>query len=296
MKYLFTSILFVSSVFAAEICRFDGKDTWEGKTGLVTCTNFRGILVKDFQIKDGKQDGLERKYLEGKTVIGIAWYESPRREPRMEIGFDDYGEVQLITCGPKAYTDIDAKFCGFKGIQELKFTNFKGQLGKKARYLNGEIIELVTYFSSGKLKDEMKILGDQKKTTIYHEDGTLAAEAVEMYKKPVWEKEYYTENRLKSESQFKSEGEDLYLVRKKFYKNGKLQEEGALSASTTWSKEFYMGELKRYHENGQLSSKESYDKKGDLDGESIFYDNAGRVLIKRKFSHNTLMQEDNFKE
>lgn len=291
MKFI-TTIFFISlSASAAEVCTYKGKPTWEGKTGIVKCTNFRGIPVREFQVKAGKPDGLEKKFLENQ-LIGIAWYEAPAIVPSMEIGFDDYGNVALITCGKKAYTDDDAKYCGFKGPYEHSFKNFKGELSKKARYINGEIVDFTTFFASGKIKEQMKLRDNTKKTTVYHEDGTISAEAIEINKTPVWEKEYYTENRLKSESVFQAEGEDMYLVRKKYHKNGVLEEEGKLHAATNWSKEYVVGELKRYHKNGQLSSRETYDKKGDLEGASTFFDDDGKAVLKRQFSQNKLMKEE----
>jgi antitoxin component YwqK of YwqJK toxin-antitoxin module len=291
MMYLLGFLFISSSVFSAEVCTYKGKSTWEGKTGLVKCTNFQGTPKREFQIKGGKQDGLQRSFYDGK-IVGVAWFESPNYEPAMEITFDDYGNVATITCGKKAYTETDKKLCGFDGPYEISFNNFKSQLAKKVIYKDGVIISLETYFSSGKIKEKMKLEGNLKSTSIYHEDGSLSAESLEKDERPVWEKEYFTENRMKSESNFIPEGANLVLQRKKFYKNGKLQEEAQLSPAGSWSKEHYVGIVKRYHENGQLSSQENYDKRGDLEGLSTFFDNDGRVVRKKIFFQNKLIREE----
>ena len=291
MKISFLLALVSFSAFSAEVCTYKGKPTWEGKTGLVKCTTFQGTPIKEFQIKAGKQDGLQKTFYDGK-VSSIAWFESPKYEPSMEITFNDYGDVERITCGKVAFTDQDKKFCGFEKPHEIIFKNFKSEVARKVIYKDGVIVYLETYFSSGKLKEKMTLEGNVKKTTIYHEDGTLSADSFEKDEKPVWEKEYFTENRLKTESNFIPEGANFILGRKKYWKNGKLQEEAQLVPAGSWSKEFYVGEVKRYHENGQLSSQENYDKRGDLEGISTFFDDDGTVVRKRTFSKNKLMKEE----
>lgn len=254
------------------------------------------LLLSSLSWAQTPETGLVKSfYRTGKQLRSISWIEKAGRSPLMHIAFYDNGSIEEIKCGEKAYAEEDARLCGFNGPHEITFKNFKGDIVRKEIYEKGKLINLVTFYSSGKVHQEAVVVGEEKKMKVFFEDGQLQTEAVELKRKPVWEKEYYFNGKLKTEAVYTVKDEDnTLLTRKTFYDTGKLLQESTLVAAGLWASEFKVGVSKKYHDNGKLESLENYDKFGDLEGESFYYDNRGKILRKRTFARNQLVKEEKF--
>ena len=228
----------------------------------------------------------------GKNLREISYVETAGRLPKMNIRFYENGSIEEIKCGEKAYGEEDAKFCGFNAPNEIVFKNFKGDVKRKETYDKGKLVHLVTLYSSGKVHQDAVLVGEEKTMKVFFEDGLLQTEAVELNRKPVWEKEYYINGKLKTEANYTTLGDNTVLTRKTFFNTGKIAQESQLVAAGLWSSEFKVGESKKYHDNGKVESLENYDKFGNLEGESLYYDNSGRLLRKKTFARNKLIKEE----
>ena len=102
---------------------------------------------------------------------------------------------------------------------------------------------------------------------------------------------------MKTEVSFETRKDRILSHRKEFYEDGTLFREGHYSKGNgSWGWDVPSGSVRTFHKNGVLKSEEQYDEGGTLEGESKFYDQEGKILLKIIYRSGIKTNEINYSE
>ena len=77
-----------------------------------------------------------------------------------------------------------------------------------------------------------------------------------------------------------------------YFENGLMAQKGTYGVSQNgWEWNVPIGVEERYYENGQLECRLVYNNFGHLDGECLFYNKAGKLIRKRVYAKDLLLEE-----
>lgn len=271
-------LLFIADAYAnPQTCTLNNEHvnlnhggTTAGKTGMIICKNEDGKVVREIELKNGKEIG-----------------------KRMMIDYQ--GNREEYTVNEKGNVD-----------GEKKVISKDGTLLSKGKFVNGKSIGIHKYFyPSGKLRD-IYYYEEEKNNAImsvsFREDGSVtsfhcAKESLAKEDKQVcgWGKKITTKMRdyevtmldgkLISETNFDRNGKktservltDGKTIQKKFFETGELKEENSFKESVQLtSKEYFM--------NGKLSKETTFENvdKQVLQTIKTYYDD-GRLMTEGKY-------------
>lgn len=101
--------------------------------------------------------------------------------------------------------------------------------------------------------------------------------------------------KVRTEVQFEVRNGRTLSKTRDYYENGKLAREGTYAnGHGSWNWEIPIGPVKKYHPNGSIKSEEHFDDNGSLDGESRYFDEAGKLLSRTIYIKDKKMSEEYF--
>lgn len=99
-------------------------------------------------------------------------------------------------------------------------------------------------------------------------------------------------NSKKTKVEFEIKNGRTLSRRTEYYENGEIAVTGLFGGgSSHWSWGIPAGKIKYYYDNGQLKSEESYDDHGSKEGDFLYYDRAGKLVLKVTYKSDKKIKE-----
>lgn len=238
------------------------------------------IQVGDFQ--NGKAVGLHKRFFSNGKIESLIW------ESEMRIDYAPNGSVIHLLCGNKAYIDEDKKLCGWDKVSEQTIN------GRKYTYQEGKLIKFQDFYDDGKLKSENVFTDDTENRKTYFPNGKLKLEKTFQGKLLQTDISFYEDGTLKFAHTYEYKDNNVFINKKSFYSNGNRQLEGRFRVSSKHSNDLPIGLIKNYYEITGLAFEENFNDEGKQEGESLYYGEDGKVLLRKIFKNGNLVSEKNF--
>lgn len=244
--------------------------------------DFKMNLIQVGEFDNGKAVGLHKRYFANGKTESLIW------ETDMRIDYSQDGTVINLICGKKAYIDEDKKLCGWDKVSEQTIN------GRKYTYKEGKLTKFQDFYDSGKLKSENVFTGDSENRKTYFENGKLKLEKILQDKLLQTENSFYEDGTLKFTHSYEYKDNNVFINKKSFYSNGNRQVEGRFRVSSQLNYDLPVGLIKNYYEITGLAFEENFNNEGKQEGESLYYGEDGRVLLRKIFKDGNLVSEKNF--
>lgn len=99
-------------------------------------------------------------------------------------------------------------------------------------------------------------------------------------------------DKSKTEVLFEEKNGRTYSRRKEYFEDGTLAREGIYSCGNGWAWDIPAGTITTYFKSGQLMSVEEFDDCGNHDGESVFYNEKGKVTLRIHYVKDKKIREE----
>ncbi|WP_408098780.1 hypothetical protein ACJVC5_07645 [Peredibacter sp. HCB2-198] len=242
----------------------------------------KGYLITEGKFEEGKEYGLHKRYFPNGKIESLIYY------PDMRIDYSEDGKIIQLNCASQAYLEEDKKLCGWDNVSSVTVN------GRNYTYDKGKLIKFQDLFAKGKLKTENIYQGENETRKTFYSNGKLKSEKFLISKELQTEKDYYENGKLKAEFKYELKDGEVFYDKKTYYENGNPEVEGKFKRDSKHSYDLPIGLRKTYYEITGLAYEENHNSEGQLDGESIYYGEHGRVTIRRVYKNGELVSEKNF--
>ena len=198
------------------------------------------------------------------------------------------GTIVHLECGKEPYVAEDKKLCGWDKPSEV-FVN-----DRFYSYSKGKLVKFQDFYSKGKLKTENLFEGKNETRITFHENGKLKSVKVLEDKVVKSEKAFYEDGTPKFEYEFEYKDGKVFINKKSFFTNGNPQVVGRYFSDPKHNYDLPVGLIKTYYEMTGLAYEENFNSEGKLEGESLYYGENGKVILRKVFKDGALVSEKNF--
>lgn len=303
--------------------------TTAGKTGMVICKDDDGKVIREYELRNGKEigkrmrvdsqgnreeyavneqgnmHGLKKVYNKDGKLIYEGKYENSDGVG-LHKEFFDSGKLKGIHY--ENSMSIDFKESGEPyNIRCGKETYAKedreicgwdkpheSNLGSyKVTYDKGKLIKEIGYYRDGKVRTESIVDDGIETQKVFFETGELKTVSTFKGREPLTKKEYFMNGNVSKEMTFKAGDKFLKKEMKTYYDDKTLESEGTYIVMRNYDEQD--GEIKSYWQDSKPRSIENY-KEGKLEGESQYFDDKGQLVSKRTYENDVLKREVLYKD
>lgn len=305
--------------------------TTAGKTGMVICKDEDGKLLREYELRDGKEigkrvridyqgnreeysvnekgnmDGMKKVFnKEGKLIyegkysnsdgVGVhrSWYDNGVIK---SVHYENKMSIDFTKEGEAYNLHCDREESYTKEDKELCGWDKpkETKLGKRSivTYKNGHRIKNIEYDLKGNLWSESVVENDIVTDKKFFPTGEVKTVATYKERTPLTFKEYFMNGNLKSDATIKVDGDRYRKEKKTFYDDKTVESEGSYIVMRDYDSPD--GTVKTYWQNAKPKSVENY-KDGKYEGEMQIFDENGQLIANRTYADDVLKREILYKD
>jgi antitoxin component YwqK of YwqJK toxin-antitoxin module len=250
-----------------------------------------GKLILSCQYDNGDYVGLFQSFYEnGKPKIH-AWYEKGETSPLMEIEYNKDGALTSVSCGKKAFSDIDRDICGFNSPHAVTLVETDGKTEKRI-YHGGRLSESTESSKAGKVLVRSEYKDGLQYRKSFFENGSPESETTLKDSRKLSEISFYMNGNRKSEVTYKHGPDKTTLEIQEYSNAGKLLHKGG-GIDLGDDQNRPIGPQEDYFESGVLKATDNYNDVGERDGEQKAYNEKG-VLRELKVYQKDVLKHGRF--